>query len=128
MHDLLLDCDEAPRRVADRVELVEATDSWDAILDGMDRAARSLRRGDLAAALTLQSQLVVLLDERAPMDGPADGTGSSSAAAGADSTAGATGTDAGGAWWNVPIAAVSSDPRVHDAHKKWRQVTEEDPP
>ena len=39
-----------------------------------------------------------------------------------------TGTDAGGAWWNVPIAAVSSDPRVHDAHKKWRQVTEEDPP
>lgn len=39
-----------------------------------------------------------------------------------------TGTDAGGAWWNVPIAAVSSDPRVHDAHKKWRQATEDDPP
>jgi 3D-(3,5/4)-trihydroxycyclohexane-1,2-dione acylhydrolase (decyclizing) len=36
------------------------------------------------------------------------------------------GPDAGGAWWNVPIAEVSSDRRVRDAHEKWRQATEDD--
>ena len=39
-----------------------------------------------------------------------------------------TATDAGGAWWNVPIAAVSADPRVREAHDKWRRATEDDEP
>ena len=36
------------------------------------------------------------------------------------------GTDAGGAWWNVPIAEVSSDRRVREAHEKWRQAARDD--
>jgi 3D-(3,5/4)-trihydroxycyclohexane-1,2-dione acylhydrolase (decyclizing) len=38
------------------------------------------------------------------------------------------GTEAGGAWWNVPIAEVSGDPRVREAYEKWRQATEDDEP
>jgi len=32
-------------------------------------------------------------------------------------------TAAGGAWWNVPIAEVSTDPRVQAAREAWRQAT-----
>jgi 3D-(3,5/4)-trihydroxycyclohexane-1,2-dione acylhydrolase (decyclizing) len=34
-----------------------------------------------------------------------------------------TGTDAGGAWWNVPVAEVSADPRVREARERWRAAT-----
>jgi 3D-(3,5/4)-trihydroxycyclohexane-1,2-dione acylhydrolase (decyclizing) len=37
-----------------------------------------------------------------------------------------SGTEAGGAWWNVPIAEVSTDPRVQAARKAWRQATGEE--
>jgi 3D-(3,5/4)-trihydroxycyclohexane-1,2-dione acylhydrolase (decyclizing) len=33
-----------------------------------------------------------------------------------------SGTAAGGAWWNVPVAEVSADPRVREAHKAWRRA------
>lgn len=37
-------------------------------------------------------------------------------------------TTAGGAWWNVPVAAVSADPRVRAAHAAWRKATGHDEP
>jgi len=33
-----------------------------------------------------------------------------------------SGTAAGGAWWNVPVAEVSADPRVREAHEAWRRA------
>jgi 3D-(3,5/4)-trihydroxycyclohexane-1,2-dione acylhydrolase (decyclizing) len=36
------------------------------------------------------------------------------------------GTDAGGAWWNVPVAEVSDDPRVRAAHAAWRRAVDDD--
>ncbi len=36
-----------------------------------------------------------------------------------------TGTEAGGAWWNVPVAEVSTDPRVREAHDAWRRAKED---
>jgi 3D-(3,5/4)-trihydroxycyclohexane-1,2-dione acylhydrolase (decyclizing) len=33
----------------------------------------------------------------------------------------ASGTAAGGAWWNVPVAEVSTDPHVRAAHEAWRR-------
>jgi 3D-(3,5/4)-trihydroxycyclohexane-1,2-dione acylhydrolase (decyclizing) len=35
------------------------------------------------------------------------------------------GTAAGGAWWNVPVAAVSDDARVRAAHEAWRRAADE---
>jgi 3D-(3,5/4)-trihydroxycyclohexane-1,2-dione acylhydrolase (decyclizing) len=35
-------------------------------------------------------------------------------------------TAAGGAWWNVPIAEVSADPRVRAARAAWRKATGND--
>jgi len=35
-------------------------------------------------------------------------------------------TAAGGAWWNVPVAAVSADARVREAHAAWRKATGDD--
>jgi 3D-(3,5/4)-trihydroxycyclohexane-1,2-dione acylhydrolase (decyclizing) len=35
-----------------------------------------------------------------------------------------SGTTAGGAWWNVPVAEVSTDPRVRDAHAAWRKAVD----
>ncbi|HEU4517865.1 MAG TPA: 3D-(3,5/4)-trihydroxycyclohexane-1,2-dione acylhydrolase (decyclizing) [Steroidobacteraceae bacterium] len=37
-----------------------------------------------------------------------------------------SGTAAGGAWWNVPVAEVSGDPRVRAAHEAWRRAVEDD--
>jgi 3D-(3,5/4)-trihydroxycyclohexane-1,2-dione acylhydrolase (decyclizing) len=37
------------------------------------------------------------------------------------------GTAAGGAWWNVPVAEVSPDGRVREAHAAWRRAVDEDP-
>ena len=37
-----------------------------------------------------------------------------------------TGTAAGGAWWNVPVAEASEDPRVRDAHAAWRRAVDEE--
>ena len=36
-----------------------------------------------------------------------------------------SGTEAGGAWWNVPVAEVSGDARVRAAHEAWRRVIED---
>ncbi|MEX2149156.1 MAG: 3D-(3,5/4)-trihydroxycyclohexane-1,2-dione acylhydrolase (decyclizing) [Steroidobacteraceae bacterium] len=36
-----------------------------------------------------------------------------------------SGTTAGGAWWNVPVAEVSDDPRVRAAHAAWRQAVDD---
>ena len=36
------------------------------------------------------------------------------------------GTSAGGAWWNVPVAEVSPDARVREAHAAWRRAVDED--
>jgi len=36
------------------------------------------------------------------------------------------GTAAGGAWWNVPVAEVSGDPRVRAAHAAWKRAVEGD--
>ena len=33
-----------------------------------------------------------------------------------------SGTAAGGAWWNVPVAEVSADSRVRAAHEAWRRA------
>ena len=35
-----------------------------------------------------------------------------------------SGTAAGGAWWNVPVAEVSADPRVK-AHEAWRRAAKD---
>jgi 3D-(3,5/4)-trihydroxycyclohexane-1,2-dione acylhydrolase (decyclizing) len=35
-----------------------------------------------------------------------------------------SGTAAGGAWWNVPVAEVSDDPRVRAAHAAWRKAVD----
>ena len=35
-------------------------------------------------------------------------------------------TTAGGAWWNVPVAEVSADPRVNAAFDAWRRAIEKD--
>jgi 3D-(3,5/4)-trihydroxycyclohexane-1,2-dione acylhydrolase (decyclizing) len=37
-----------------------------------------------------------------------------------------SGTAAGGAWWNVPVAEVSEDARVRAAHEAWRRAAEGD--
>ena len=37
-----------------------------------------------------------------------------------------SGTAAGGAWWNVPVAEVSEDARVRAAHDAWRRAAEDD--
>ncbi|MGH8243362.1 MAG: 3D-(3,5/4)-trihydroxycyclohexane-1,2-dione acylhydrolase (decyclizing) [Steroidobacteraceae bacterium] len=37
-----------------------------------------------------------------------------------------SGTAAGGAWWNVPVAEVSSDARVREAREAWRRAIRED--
>lgn len=37
-----------------------------------------------------------------------------------------SGTAAGGAWWNVPVAEVSADPRVREAHAAWRRTVDDD--
>ena len=37
-----------------------------------------------------------------------------------------SGTSAGGAWWNVPVAEVSADPRVNAAFDAWRGAVEKD--
>ncbi len=37
-----------------------------------------------------------------------------------------SGTAAGGAWWNVPVAEVSEDARVRAAHAAWRRAIDED--
>ena len=34
-------------------------------------------------------------------------------------------TAAGGAWWNVPVAEVSADPAVREAHAAWRRAVDE---
>jgi 3D-(3,5/4)-trihydroxycyclohexane-1,2-dione acylhydrolase (decyclizing) len=36
-----------------------------------------------------------------------------------------SGTAAGGAWWNVPVAEVSADPRVREAHAAWRRAVDD---
>ena len=36
-----------------------------------------------------------------------------------------SGTTAGGAWWNVPVAEVSDDPRVRAAHAAWRKAVDD---
>jgi 3D-(3,5/4)-trihydroxycyclohexane-1,2-dione acylhydrolase (decyclizing) len=36
-----------------------------------------------------------------------------------------TGTAAGGAWWNVPVAEVSDDSRVRAAHAAWRKAVDD---
>jgi 3D-(3,5/4)-trihydroxycyclohexane-1,2-dione acylhydrolase (decyclizing) len=35
------------------------------------------------------------------------------------------GTAAGGAWWNVPVAEVSADPRVRAAREAWRRAVDD---
>ena len=35
-------------------------------------------------------------------------------------------TDAGGAWWNVPVAEVSADARVRAAREAWRRAVDDD--
>ncbi len=37
-----------------------------------------------------------------------------------------SGTAAGGAWWNVPVAEVSEDARVRAAHESWRRAVDDD--
>lgn len=37
-----------------------------------------------------------------------------------------SGTAAGGAWWNVPVAEVSGDARVRAAREAWRQAADDD--
>ncbi len=37
-----------------------------------------------------------------------------------------SGTAAGGAWWNVPVAEVSEDARVRAAREAWRRAIDED--
>ena len=37
-----------------------------------------------------------------------------------------SGTAAGGAWWNVPVAEVSDDARVRAAHEAWRRAAKGD--
>ncbi len=37
-----------------------------------------------------------------------------------------SGTAAGGAWWNVPVAQVSADPRVKAAFDAWRRAVDKD--
>jgi 3D-(3,5/4)-trihydroxycyclohexane-1,2-dione acylhydrolase (decyclizing) len=37
-----------------------------------------------------------------------------------------SGTGAGGAWWNVPVAEVSPDARVREAHAAWRRAVGKD--
>jgi 3D-(3,5/4)-trihydroxycyclohexane-1,2-dione acylhydrolase (decyclizing) len=37
-----------------------------------------------------------------------------------------SGTAAGGAWWNVPVAEVSGDARVRAAHEAWRRAAKGD--
>jgi 3D-(3,5/4)-trihydroxycyclohexane-1,2-dione acylhydrolase (decyclizing) len=37
-----------------------------------------------------------------------------------------SGTAAGGAWWNVPVAEVSGDARVRTAHESWRRAVDDD--
>ncbi len=37
-----------------------------------------------------------------------------------------SGTAAGGAWWNVPVAEVSTDPRVREAHEAWKKAVKDD--
>jgi len=37
-----------------------------------------------------------------------------------------SGTAAGGAWWNVPVAEVSEDARVRAAHVSWRRAVDDD--
>ena len=37
-----------------------------------------------------------------------------------------SGTAAGGAWWNVPVAEVSEDARVRAAHAAWQRAIDED--
>ena len=37
-----------------------------------------------------------------------------------------SGTAAGGAWWNVPVAEVSEDARVRAAHEAWHRAAEGD--
>lgn len=37
-----------------------------------------------------------------------------------------SGTAAGGAWWNVPVAEVSGDARVREAHAAWRRAVDDD--
>jgi 3D-(3,5/4)-trihydroxycyclohexane-1,2-dione acylhydrolase (decyclizing) len=37
-----------------------------------------------------------------------------------------SGTAAGGAWWNVPVAEVSEDARVRAAHEAWHRAAERD--
>jgi 3D-(3,5/4)-trihydroxycyclohexane-1,2-dione acylhydrolase (decyclizing) len=36
-----------------------------------------------------------------------------------------SGTAAGGAWWNVPVAEVSGDARVRTAHESWRRAVDD---
>ena len=36
-----------------------------------------------------------------------------------------SGTAAGGAWWNVPVAEVSGDARVRAAHEAWRRAVDD---
>jgi len=36
-----------------------------------------------------------------------------------------SGTAAGGAWWNVPVAEVSGDARVRAARDAWRRAVDE---
>lgn len=36
-----------------------------------------------------------------------------------------SGTSAGGAWWNVPVAEVSDDARVRTAHEAWRRAVDD---
>ena len=37
-----------------------------------------------------------------------------------------SGTAEGGAWWNVPVAEVSGDARVREAHAAWRRAVDDD--
>jgi 3D-(3,5/4)-trihydroxycyclohexane-1,2-dione acylhydrolase (decyclizing) len=37
-----------------------------------------------------------------------------------------SGTAAGGAWWNVPVAEVSENSRVRAAHESWRRAVDDD--
>jgi len=37
-----------------------------------------------------------------------------------------SGTAAGGAWWNVPVAEISGDARVREAHAAWRRAVDDD--
>ena len=37
-----------------------------------------------------------------------------------------SGTAAGGAWWNVPVAEVSGDSRVRAARESWQRAIEDE--